>query len=46
MMFATKDINLGMDSTGEFNWITNNGRIKLINGSIELSDEERTLLLN
>ena len=46
MMFGTKDINLGMDSTGEFNWITNNGRIKLINGSIELSDEERTLLLN
>ena len=44
MMFATKDINLGMDSTGEFNWITNHGRIELINSSTELSPEEKTLL--
>ena len=33
IMFATKDINLGMDSTGEFNWITNDGRINLIDCS-------------
>ena len=46
LMFATKDINLGMDMTGEFNWITNDGRIKLINGSTDFSYEEKFLLLN
>ena len=44
--FATKDINLGMDPTGEWNWITNDGRISLINNSIDLSNEEKYLLLN
>ena len=44
--FATKDINLGMDSTGEWNWITNDGRASLINGSTVLSNEEKALLLN
>ena len=44
--FATKDINLGMDSTGEWNWITNDGRISLINNSTDLSNEEKSLLLN
>ena len=46
LMFLTKDINLGMDATGDFNWITNEGRIKLINGSTDLSYEEKLLLLN
>ena len=46
IMFATKDINLGMDTTGEFNWITNDGRIRLINGSTDLSCEEKSLLLD
>ena len=46
LMFATKDINLGMDTTGEFNWITKDGRIKFINGSTDLSYEEKSLLLN
>ena len=32
-MLATKEINLGMDATGQWNWITNDGRINLINGS-------------
>ena len=45
-MFLTKDINLGMDSTGKFNWITNEGRIKFINESTDLSYEEKSLLLN
>ena len=46
LMFATKDINLGMDVTGEWNWITNDGRLSMINGSIDLSNEEKYLLLN
>ena len=45
-MFATKDINLGMDSTGEWNWIINDGRISMINLSTDLSNEEKVLLLN
>ena len=46
LMFVTKDINLGMDATGEWNWITNDGRIKMINSSINLSNEEKYMLLN
>ena len=46
LMFATKDINLGMDSTGKWNWITNEGRVRLINGSTVVSNEEKALLLN
>lgn len=46
LMFLTKDINLGMDSTGDFNWITNDGKISLINGSSYLSYEEKTMLIN
>ena len=46
LMFATKDVNIGMDLTGEFSWITNEGRNKLINCSIDLSHEEKLLLLN
>ena len=46
LMFATKDINMGMDVTGEWNWITNDGRISMINGSINLSNEEKYMLLN
>ena len=45
-MFALKDINLGMDSTGKFNWITDDGRISLINGSTELPYEEKYCLIN
>ena len=45
-MFSTKDINLGMDATGEFNWITNSGRISLINSSTDLSYDEKSLLLD
>ena len=44
--FATKDINLGMDSSGEWNWITNDGRISMISNSTDLSNEEKSLLLN
>ena len=46
LMFLIRDINLGMDTTGAFNWITNNGRTILINGSTDLSHEEKFMLLN
>ena len=45
-MFATKDINIGMDLTGEFKWITNEGRMDMINCSTDLSHKEKLLLLN
>ena len=45
-MIATKDINSGMDTTGEWNWITNDGRISMINSSTYLSNEEKSLLLD
>ena len=44
--FATKDINLGMDTTGEWGWTTQEGRIQLINNSTDLTDEEKTILLS
>ena len=46
VMFLTKDINFGMDSTGEFNWITNEGRFRFINHLTDLSYAEKSLLLD
>ena len=43
--FATKDINFGMDSTGNWDWITDDGRVQLISNSNDLSDEEKTAFL-
>ena len=43
--YASNDINLGMDSTGEFQWITKEGRYQLINISKDLSKEEKMMLL-
>ena len=44
-MYAFNDINLGMDSTGKFGWITKEGRFELIINSTDLSEEEKTLLM-
>ena len=44
--FGFNDINLAMDMTTEFSWITNEGRMNFINGSTELADEEKELLLS
>ena len=33
--FATNDINLGMDATRNFDWITTEGRLSLMNISLE-----------
>ena len=43
--YATNDINLGIDSTGQWEWITKEGRFRLIQNSTELSEEERSILL-
>ena len=43
--YATNDINLGIDSTGQWEWITKEGRFRLIQNSTELSEEERAILL-
>ena len=44
--FAHNDINLAMDMTTEFSWITDEGRMNFINGSTELTDEEKEDLLS
>ena len=43
--FASNDINLGMDATFKFEWITKSGRARLLYNSTELSDEARNILL-
>ena len=43
---ASTDINFGIDGSGKFEWILNDGRANLINNSILLSNEEKSLLLN
>ena len=43
--FANNDINVGMDSTGEWNWINKGGRFRLIYNSSDLSIEEKSKLL-
>ena len=45
VQYANRDINLGLDTTGEFGWITKEGRIQLIINSTDLSQEEKDLLL-
>ena len=43
--FGFTDINFGMDSTGNYLWITPEGRQNLICNSTELTDEEKFILL-
>ena len=44
--FAFNDINYAMDMTTEFSWITDEGRMKFINVSTELTKDERESLLS
>ena len=44
--FIFNDINLAMDMTTKFSWITDEGRMNFINGSTELTDEEKEHLLS
>ena len=42
--FATNDVNFGNDSTGRFEWITEEGRLNLIHNATDLDREARTSL--
>ena len=43
--FASKDVNFGIDDSGQFLWIADEGRWNLICNAAELSVEEKLLLL-
>ena len=43
--FSGNDINFGQDSTYQFDWITHDGRIRLIYNSTDVTAEEKTNLL-
>ena len=43
--FVFNDINLGMDMSLKFTWITNEGRLNFIYNSTNLSDDEKSCLL-
>ena len=43
--FIFNDVNLGMDMTTKFSWISDEGRMNFINSSIELSYEEKQSLI-
>ena len=43
--FVFNDINLGMDMSLKFAWITREGRLDFIYNSTELSDEEKSCLI-
>ena len=44
--FPANDVNLGMDRTNHFQWISDEGLINLVNGSINLDNEEKEYLLS
>ena len=46
MAFGTKDVNFGMDFSGKYEWITDEGRANLIRNAIEISEEEKLALLS
>ena len=45
MNFGTRDINFGLDYSGDFLWITNDSRLSIICNSAEISDREKSDLL-
>ena len=45
-LFVSLDINFGSDGTGEFNWITHQGWLELVNNSTDLTNDEKAKLLN
>ena len=44
--FATNDINLGMDRTWSFEWITEEGWKNLVKNSTDITDEEKSDILS
>ena len=45
MFFGVRDVNFGFDYSGEYSWITDEGRFKMICNSCHISEEEKSLLL-
>ena len=43
--FASNDINLGLDGTHSFQWISQEGWISLVNDSIAITDDEKASLV-
>lgn len=43
--FLSLDIHFGLDGTGNFDWITDDGRQRLIYNSMDLTETEKLLLL-
>ena len=41
---STSDVNFGVDSSGEFEWITTEGRLNLILNSTDLTNAEKSML--
>ena len=44
--FCLNDINMGLDMTLKFDWITAEGRMKFIYNATDLSDENKAILLS
>ena len=44
--FAGRDINFAADSTGEYNWATNEGWDIMILNATDLTDKEKLTLVN
>ena len=44
--FGSNDINLGIDPTGEWGWISQEGWLQLIHNTTDLLDEEKAILLS
>ena len=42
--YETKDVNLGMDDTGDFLWTPDDGQKNLICSAVELADYEYEML--
>ena len=43
--FAQNDVNVGMDTTFKFEWITKEGRISFIQNATDISSAEKLFLL-
>lgn len=46
MHFGYNDINFGLDYTMKFLWLTDEGRLELIQDDVNLSEFEKNMLMN
>ena len=44
--FVTNDVNLGVDTSGKFEWITPEGRLNLLYNSTEISYDQKSMILS